>query len=69
MELKIYFLLYWDDQNRRGSFDEGATEYDEIDRPAVYARVLKTWSKWVDKYVNPNHTTVFFMSMSPLHIK
>ncbi|GFY82114.1 trichome birefringence-like protein [Actinidia rufa] len=26
---------------KRGSFDEGATEYDEIDRPIAYARVLK----------------------------
>ncbi|XP_057510198.1 xylan O-acetyltransferase 1-like [Actinidia eriantha] len=53
----------------RGSFDEGATEYDEIDRPVAYARVLKTWSKWVDKNIDPKHTTVFFISMSPLHIK
>ncbi|KAK2635665.1 hypothetical protein Ddye_030457 [Dipteronia dyeriana] len=53
----------------RGSFDEGATEYDEIERPAAYARVLNTWSKWVDKNVDPNRTTVFFSSMSPLHIK
>ncbi|CAO2817068.1 unnamed protein product [Amaranthus hypochondriacus] len=53
----------------RGSFDEGATEYDEVERPVAYARVLKTWSKWVDKNIDPNRTTVFFMSMSPLHIK
>ncbi|TXG50099.1 hypothetical protein EZV62_025974 [Acer yangbiense] len=53
----------------RGSFDEGATEYDEIERPVAYARVLKTWSKWVDKNLDPNRTTVFFSSMSPLHIK
>lgn len=53
----------------RGSFDEGATEYDEIERPVAYARVLKTWSKWVNKNIDPNRTQVFFMSMSPLHIK
>ncbi|CAL5363893.1 unnamed protein product [Camellia sinensis] len=53
----------------RGSFDEGATEYDEILRPAAYARVLNTWSNWVDENVDPNRTTVFFSSMSPLHIK
>ncbi|XP_021769204.1 protein ESKIMO 1-like [Chenopodium quinoa] len=53
----------------RGSFDEGATEYDEVERPVAYAKVLKTWSKWVDKNIDPNRTTVFFMSMSPLHIK
>ncbi|PPE02247.1 hypothetical protein GOBAR_DD00706 [Gossypium barbadense] len=52
----------------RGSFDQGDTEYDEIDRPVAYQKVLTTWSKWVDKNVNPNRTTVFFSSMSPLHI-
>ncbi|XP_016471721.1 xylan O-acetyltransferase 1-like [Nicotiana tabacum] len=53
----------------RGSFDEGATEYDEIDRPIAYRRVLTTWSQWVDNNINQNRTQVFFMSMSPLHIK
>ncbi|KAG6735067.1 hypothetical protein I3842_01G302000 [Carya illinoinensis] len=53
----------------RGSFDEGSTEYDEIDRPTAYGRVLKTWANWVDENIDPNRTTVFFSSMSPLHIK
>ncbi|XP_038980237.1 protein ESKIMO 1-like [Phoenix dactylifera] len=53
----------------RGSFDEGATEYDEVDRPKAYRRVLKTWAKWVEKNVDPQRTMVFFMSMSPNHIK
>nr|GMC63837.1 protein ESKIMO 1-like [Ipomoea batatas] len=53
----------------RGSFDEGATEYDEVPRPIAYGRVLSTWAKWVEENVDPNRTQVFFMSMSPLHIK
>ncbi|KAL6509335.1 Xylan O-acetyltransferase 1 [Orobanche gracilis] len=53
----------------RGSFDQGSTAYDELARPVAYGRVLRTWSKWVEKNVNPNRTKVFFMSMSPLHIK
>lgn len=53
----------------RGSFDEGDTEYDEIDRPIVYNRVLNTWAKWVDENIDPKQTSVFFGSMSPLHIK
>ncbi|KAI4372917.1 hypothetical protein MLD38_011098 [Melastoma candidum] len=53
----------------RGSFDKGATEYDEIDRPVAYGRVLRTWSKWVEQNVDPDRTKVFFCSMSPLHIK
>ncbi|KAE8722045.1 Protein ESKIMO 1 [Hibiscus syriacus] len=52
----------------RGSFDRGDTEYDEIDRPTAYNRVLTTWSQWVDKNIDPNRTMVFFSSMSPLHI-
>ncbi|KAF8397266.1 hypothetical protein HHK36_016176 [Tetracentron sinense] len=38
---------------RRGSFDEGDTEYDEIDRPIAYEMVLKTWSKSMD-WNNPD---------------
>ncbi|XP_055960184.1 xylan O-acetyltransferase 1-like isoform X2 [Mercurialis annua] len=53
----------------RGSFDEGDTEYDDIERPVAYRRVLTTWSKWVEDNIDPNRTTVFFASMSPLHIK
>ncbi|KAJ0102222.1 hypothetical protein Patl1_06630 [Pistacia atlantica] len=41
----------------RGSFDDGDTEYDEIERPQGYARVLKTWSNWVDQNIDPNRTT------------
>ena len=54
---------------RRGSFEEGSTEYDEVPRPIAYGRVLKTWSKWVDDNIDPNRTKVFFNSVSPLHIK
>ncbi|KAL8552184.1 hypothetical protein ACS0TY_001031 [Phlomoides rotata] len=53
----------------RGSFDDGSTDYDEIPRPEAYGRVLNTWAKWVDENIDPNRTKVFFMSMSPLHIK
>ncbi|CAI0443735.1 unnamed protein product [Linum tenue] len=37
--------------------------------PVAYQRVLNTWSNWVERNVDPNRTTVFFSSMSPLHIK
>ncbi|CAK8538321.1 unnamed protein product [Lathyrus sativus] len=53
----------------RGSFDEGATEYDEVPRPEAYERVMRTWSKWVDEHIDPNRTKVFFTGTSPLHIK
>ncbi|WOL18651.1 hypothetical protein Cni_G27448 [Canna indica] len=45
------------------------TEYEEIARPQAYERVLKTWSNWLDENVDPRRTSVFFMSVSPLHFR
>ncbi|KAK1321290.1 hypothetical protein QJS10_CPA03g01200 [Acorus calamus] len=53
----------------KGSFDQGATDYEEIDRPIAYEKVLRTWANWVNGNIDPNSTLVFFSSMSPLHIK
>ena len=61
--------LRWYVTSRRGSFDKGDTEYEEIPRPVAYQRVLRTWGDWVDRNIDPLRTTVFFASMSPLHIK
>jgi hypothetical protein len=58
-----------DDEIRRGSFDKGDTEYEEIERPVAYRRVMRTWGDWVERNIDPLRTTVFFASMSPLHIK
>ncbi|CAL9236286.1 unnamed protein product [Arabidopsis halleri] len=53
----------------RGSFNDGDIEYDEIERPIAYERMLRTLGDWVDHNIDPLSTTVFFMSMSPLHRK
>ncbi|GMN41282.1 hypothetical protein TIFTF001_010503 [Ficus carica] len=55
--------------NKSGSFNIFRIEYDEIERPVAYGRVLSTWANWVNQNVDPNRTTVFFSSVSPLHIK
>ncbi|GJN08181.1 hypothetical protein PR202_ga26074 [Eleusine coracana subsp. coracana] len=64
----IWWLNTLDMKVLKGSFDEGSTEYVEVDRPVAYKEVLKTWAKWVDRNIDPNRTTVFFMGMSPNHI-
>ncbi|XP_020578909.1 protein trichome birefringence-like 28 [Phalaenopsis equestris] len=53
----------------RGSFEEGSTEYEEVDRAVAYEKVLRAWAKWVDENLDAKRTMIFFMSMSPLHIK
>ncbi|CAN6977885.1 hypothetical protein BRARA_I03842 [Brassica rapa] len=65
----IWWMNTFDMKVLRGSFDKGDTEYEEIQRPVAYQRVLRTWGDWVEQNIDPLHTTVFFASMSPLHIK
>ncbi|CAD6236097.1 unnamed protein product [Miscanthus lutarioriparius] len=43
-------------------------EHDEVVRIEAYRKVLTTWASWVNDNIDPARTSVFFMSMSPLHI-
>ncbi|CAM0882990.1 unnamed protein product [Alopecurus aequalis] len=43
-------------------------EHDEVVRIEAYGKVLNTWASWVNEHVDPARTSVFFMSMSPLHL-
>ncbi|XP_042435148.1 protein trichome birefringence-like 28 [Zingiber officinale] len=45
------------------------TEHDMVVRYQAYDRVLRTLTSWLDRNVDPIKTTVFFMSMSPIHSK
>ncbi|OQU87788.1 hypothetical protein SORBI_3003G344200 [Sorghum bicolor] len=44
-------------------------EHDEVVRIEAYRKVLTTWANWVNDNIDPARTSVFFMSMSPLHIR
>jgi len=56
-------------KRRGGSFGEGPIEYDEVELPIAYERVLRTWAKWVEENVDPKHSSVCFSSMSPTHVR
>uniref|UniRef100_A0A0E0F1D6 Uncharacterized protein n=1 Tax=Oryza meridionalis TaxID=40149 RepID=A0A0E0F1D6_9ORYZ len=43
------------------------SEHDEMPRIETYGRVFKTWSTWLEQNVDPARTSVFFMTISPLH--
>lgn len=45
------------------------SDHEEVIRIDVYQRVMETWSDWIYKNVDPAKQMVFFMSISPLHIK
>ena len=44
-------------------------DHDEVVRIEAYRKVLNTWAGWVNDNIDPARTSVFFMSMSPLHLR
>ncbi|NP_001168546.1 putative DUF231 domain containing family protein [Zea mays] len=44
------------------------SENDEVPRIEAYGRVFKTWSDWLNNNIDPARTSVFFMTISPIHI-
>uniref|UniRef100_M8BI64 Trichome birefringence-like C-terminal domain-containing protein n=1 Tax=Aegilops tauschii TaxID=37682 RepID=M8BI64_AEGTA len=44
-------------------------DHDEVVRIEAYRKVLSTWAGWVNDNIDPARTSVFFMSMSPLHLR
>ncbi|KAG6491579.1 protein trichome birefringence-like 28 [Zingiber officinale] len=62
--------IWWMNDPRMKVLRPGAknwTEHQEIGRREAYERVLRTVFDWVDRNLDPNSSSVFFMSMSPLH--
>jgi len=47
----------------------GGKYYQDMDRLAAMERGLKTWANWVDSKVDKSRTKVFFLGISPSHIK
>lgn len=54
---------------RWGSFESPDGIYKEIDMLRSYEMALKTWSDWLEINVNRTRTKLFFISMSPAHLR
>ncbi|XP_066355505.1 protein trichome birefringence-like 6 isoform X1 [Miscanthus floridulus] len=48
-------------------YQEGDHVHPYLDASTAFQRVLMTWASWVDHYINPRQTRVFFRSTSPSH--
>ncbi|CAA0831986.1 Protein trichome birefringence-like 6 [Striga hermonthica] len=48
-------------------YQEGDKVYPRLDVTEAFRRALLTWASWVDKYINPRKTQIFFRSSSPSH--
>ncbi|KAL0420129.1 UNVERIFIED_CONTAM: protein trichome birefringence-like 6 [Sesamum radiatum] len=48
-------------------YQEGDLVHPRLDVAEAFRRALLTWASWVDKYINPRKTLVFFRSSAPSH--
>ncbi|WVZ56699.1 hypothetical protein U9M48_007193 [Paspalum notatum var. saurae] len=48
-------------------YQEGDHVHPHLDASTAFQRALTTWASWVDHYINPHRTRVFFRSSSPTH--
>ncbi|KAL1555648.1 Protein trichome birefringence-like 39 [Salvia divinorum] len=49
------------------SIEEGGKSYKDMNRLVAYYKGLTTWSRWVNRNINPSKTKVFFQGVSPMH--
>uniref|UniRef100_A0A5B7BBU8 Uncharacterized protein n=1 Tax=Davidia involucrata TaxID=16924 RepID=A0A5B7BBU8_DAVIN len=50
-------------------YQEGNQVHPRLDVSTAFRRALITWASWVDKYINPRKTQVFFRSSAPSHFR
>ncbi|XP_047306697.1 protein trichome birefringence-like 34 [Impatiens glandulifera] len=66
--------IWWLDHSIKimwGSFEDNPDErrYKEMNLLSRYKMGLNTWSDWIEKHVNLTKTQLFFISMSPSHLR
>ncbi|KFK38572.1 hypothetical protein AALP_AA3G130900 [Arabis alpina] len=48
-------------------YQEGSNVYPKLDADEAFRKALTTWSRWIDKNVNPKKSLVFFRGLAPSH--
>lgn len=61
--------LFLKKKYRWGSFDSSSGIYKDVEMLRSYEMALKTWSYWLEIHVNRTSTQLFFVSMSPTHLR
>nr|GEW13275.1 hypothetical protein [Tanacetum cinerariifolium] len=61
---------WWTHTGRDQPWDymqEGGKLYKDMNRYVAYYKAMTTWSRWVNRFVDPSKTKVFFQGVSPVH--
>uniref|UniRef100_A0A803KPF5 Trichome birefringence-like C-terminal domain-containing protein n=1 Tax=Chenopodium quinoa TaxID=63459 RepID=A0A803KPF5_CHEQI len=67
--VEFYVTHFLVREARINYYQEGKQVYPHLDAIAAYKKALLTWATWVDRYINPHTTQVFFRSTAPAHFR
>ncbi|KAL5715962.1 Protein trichome birefringence-like 39 [Ranunculus cassubicifolius] len=71
MDMLIFNTWHW--WTHKGSnqpwdyIQDGNSVVKDMNRLIAFYKGLTTWGRWVDRYVDPSKTKVFFQGISPTH--
>ncbi|CAD6203343.1 unnamed protein product [Miscanthus lutarioriparius] len=70
-DVLVFNTAHWWSHHKTQSgvnyYQEGDHVHPHLDASTAFQRALTTWASWVDRYINPQLTQVFFRSSSPSH--
>ncbi|KAF2283505.1 hypothetical protein GH714_011217 [Hevea brasiliensis] len=71
MDMLIFNTWHWWTHTGRTQpwkyMQEGNKKYTDMNRLVAFYKGLTTWARWVNLYVDPSKTKVFFQGISPTH--
>ncbi|XP_065875563.1 protein trichome birefringence-like 39 [Euphorbia lathyris] len=71
MDMLIFNTWHWWTHTGRTQpwdyVEEGNKMYKDMNRLVAFYKGLTTWARWVDRYIDPSKTKVFFQGISPTH--
>lgn len=71
MDMLIFNTWHWwthTGRNQPWDYIEERNElYKDMNRMIAFYKGLTTWARWVNRYVDPTKTKVFFLGISPTH--
>ncbi|XP_066347824.1 protein trichome birefringence-like 6 isoform X2 [Miscanthus floridulus] len=70
-DVLVFNTAHWWSHHKTQSgvnyYQEGDHVHPHLNVSTAFQRALTTWASWVDRYINPQLTQVFFRSSSPSH--